>query len=288
MPNFWSDHWAERLRRELALRNYSDATCRSYVQAVTAFLDASPGNPRKKTRDTLCAYLLHLDAKAGLSASTRNLHRFALAFFYRHVLHVDGPVCGLPHIKGTQKLPDVFNPQQVLQLLDSLNNPKQRLMLAFAYGCGLRVSEIVKLKIADIDIARRLVLILEGKGRKSRQVFLPDVLAIDLETYLNTFRPLTYIFESRIPGTPLTRRTLQAVFESAKMKAGIKSEGGIHALRHSYATHLLENGTDLRYIQALLGHNNSKTTERYTRVLTSHFPKLSSPLDLLRKIKETE
>ena len=140
MSKFWNDHWSERFRRELALRNYSDATCRSYLQVLSAFLASSPGDPRKQNRDNICAYLGLLHGSAGLSASTRNLHRYAMTFFFRHVLRQAAPVRDLPHAKGTQKLPDVFNPQEILLLLDALDNPKHKLMLAFAYGCGLRVA----------------------------------------------------------------------------------------------------------------------------------------------------
>ena len=255
------------------------------MQNLRAFLELYPGDPRKVTREKICAYLLHRQEKSDLSASTCNLQRYALAFFFKEVLRLEDPVSDLPQVKGAQNLPDVFNPQQILLLLDALENPKHKLMLAFAYGCGLRVSEIAKLKLTHINIPGRMVEVIDGKGRKNRKVFLPEILAADLETYLAMYRPLTYVFESRIPGTHLTRRALQAVFESAKTKAGVKGKGGIHALRHSYATHLLENGTDLRYIQKLLGHTNSKTTERYTHVQPSHFPNLPSPLDILQKAR---
>jgi integrase/recombinase XerD len=282
MSKFWNDHWAETLRRELALRNYSDATSRSYMQALDAFLAFHPGDPRQRTRGHLYDYLAHLQGRKGLSASTRNLHRFALIFFYRQVLQLPGPVNSLPIAKGDQELPDVFSAGEILGLLNATNNPKHRLMLSFAYGCGLRVAELSRLKLADIDIPRRIIQVVRGKGGKSRKVFLPESLRPELESYLETYRPLTYLFESTLPGKHLVIRTLQAVFENAKAKAGIQSKGGIHALRHSFATHLLENGTDLRYIQALLGHSDSKVTERYTRVRADHLPKLISPLDTLR------
>ena len=283
MPKSWTAHWVAKLLHELELRNYAPSTRRIYTQVLAAFLNANPGDPRKSTQATLRGYLHGLDKQAGLSASTRNLYRHALRFFYLQVLHLKAPVRDLPASRGTQKLPDIFTAAQVGSLLETPDNPKHKLMLAFAYGCGLRVSEITRLQLRDIDIDRRLVKILEAKGGKDRQVFLPESLVAELQTYLARYRPFTYLFESRIPGRALTRRAIQAVFESAKAKAGIQSQGGIHALRHSFATHMLEAGTDLRYIQVLLGHNDAKTTERYTRVRTSHFPKLPSPLDMLRK-----
>ncbi len=283
MPKVWTDPWVLKLRREVELRNYAKTTCNIYSQILAAFLAAHPGDPRKATRETICGYLHDLDTRAGLSASTRNLYRHALTFFFRQVLRLNSPVKDLPASRGTQKLPDIFSAPQVAALLESPDNPKHKLMLAFTYGCGLRVSEIVHLKLRDIDIERRIVRVLEAKGGKDRQVFLPESLVTELQTYLTFYRPFAFLFESRIPGRPLTKRTVQAAFESAKSKAGIQSQGGIHALRHSFATHMLEAGTDLRYIQVLLGHNDMKTTERYTHVRTSHFPTLPSPLDMLRK-----
>ena len=288
MTRFWNDHWADRLRRELALRNYSDATARAYLQALGAFLDFAPGDPRKSSRAQVCAYLEHMLMRPGLSASTRNLHRFALVFFFRNVLRQPASVLDLPVAKGDQESPDIFSVDQVSRLTESLANPKHRLMLAFAYGCGLRVSELARLKLGDLDADRGLVHVVRGKGGKDRTVFLPDSIRPQLESYLASYRPVEYLFESTTPGSRLVTRSLQAVFTKAKAKAGIRTKGGIHALRHSFATHLLENGTDLRYIQALLGHSDSKVTERYTRVRTDHLRKLVSPLDVLRRGTEAK
>jgi site-specific recombinase XerD len=283
MPHFWNDHWADRFRRELALRNYSDATCRNYLHVLRSFLERHPGDPRRRSPEDISRYLLDLQSRAGLSASTRNLHRDALSFFYQHVLKLPDRTRHLPRAKEAQKLPDILTPQEILLLLDATGNPKHRLMLAFAYGCGLRVSELAHLKTEDIDWPRKMVRVVEGKGKKDRIVALPQALAKELDSYLRTYRPLTYVFEGTMPGAALCPRTFQAVYQSAKAKAGIKAKGGIHALRHSYATHLLEAGTDLRYIQTLLGHSSSKTTERYTRVRSAHLVNLPNPLDLLRK-----
>jgi integrase/recombinase XerD len=281
MSDFWNDHWSERLRRELALRHYSDQTIRNYQYVLATFLEYAPGDPRKRTYETVRAYLRHLDTRAGLSPSTRNLHRDALTFFYRHVLRLPGPVEDLPRAKEAQKLPDVFSPREIRLLLDAAENPKHRLMLAFAYGCGLRGSELARLRLGDIDVERKQVKVVEGKGRKDRIVFLSEVLEKELRPYLQIYRPTEFVFESDRPGKPLSVRTFQAVFQAAKAKAGLRKQGGIHALRHTFATHLLEQGTDLRYIQALLGHSSSRTTERYTRVMSTGLAKLRSPLDVL-------
>lgn len=274
-------HWMHRLRAELELRGYSPKTVNTYLYVLQSFLKYVYCDPRDVSIEILKAYLTHLDRDAGLSASTRNLHRDALAFFYRQVVRLGYKVKRLPRAKAVQALPEVFNPQEILLLLDAAGNQKHRLMLAFAYGCGLRVSEIAKLKTDAFDFTRRLVLVREGKGRKDRLVFLPEELENQLKSYMARYRPLYYLFEASEPGRPMAIRTFQAVFESAKMRAGIRRKGGIHALRHSFATHLLEQGTDLRLIQSLLGHSSSKTTERYTHVSSHQLSNLTSPLDRL-------
>jgi integrase/recombinase XerD len=282
-PSQWSSYWRSQLNRELDLRNYSLQTARNYSSCLAEFLKQSPGDPRRRGRKDIEAYLLYLRRERRLSAATINLHRDGLSFFYCQVLGLSGVVTGIPRLKEDQKLPRVLSPEAVSEILDRTSNPKHQLILSLAYGCGLRLSELAALALTDLDFDRGIIHVKKGKGAKDRIVTLPATLPSRLREYLYCFRPLRFLFEAKQQGTPLCRRTFQAVFENALRKAGIEYQGGIHSLRHSYATHLLEHGTDLRSIQVLLGHTSSKTTERYTHVAAHHVARITSPIDYLRR-----
>jgi site-specific recombinase XerD len=187
---------------------------------------------------------------------------------------------GIPKLKEDQKLPRVLGPEETESLITGVPNPKHRMILSLAYGCGFRVSELARLRKDDFDFQRKLIRIRQGKGAKDRLVMLPAALETPLSEFLRSHSPLTFLFESQ-PGRHLNKRTLQSVFTKACAKAGIRSDGGIHSLRHSFATHLLEAGTDIRCIQVLLGHSSCKTTERYTHVAATHLATIPSPLDNL-------
>ena len=283
IPSPWTPYWLSRLQRELDLRNYSPQTARNYSSCLAGFLNHLPGDPRKRGRNEIEAYLLRLRRERGLSASTINLHRDSLSFFFSHVLGLATVLSSIPRLKEDQKLPQVLAPMAIGEILERMTNPKHHLILSLAYGCGLRLSELATLSRSDLDFDRGIIHVKKGKGSKDRIVTLPATLHSTLREYIKTFRPIRYLFEAKLPGTPLCRRTFQAVFENALRKSGIKSCGGIHSLRHSYATHLLEHGTDLRSIQVLLGHSSSKTTERYTHVAAHHVARIVSPIDYLGK-----
>lgn len=279
--SYWTHIWLGRLQQELDLRNYSPRTARNYKSSLRTFLSRLPGDPRKRTRVDIESFLLGLRRDQSLSASTVNLHRDALAFFFKDVLQNPQVVENVPRLKEDQKLPKVLNPARIRSLLDGTLNLKHRLMLALAYGCGFRLSELVHLTLEDLEFDRGIIHVKKGKGSKDRIVTYPASLAGTIREYLRTYRPRTFLFESREPGRPLSPRSFQAVFEKARCRAGLTIEGGIHSLRHSFATHLLEHGTDLRSIQVLLGHANSKTTERYTHVAAHHVAAITSPIDYL-------
>jgi integrase/recombinase XerD len=281
----WSDYWVLRLETAAMARNLSFNTFRNYSVAVRAFLRQRPGPPSHWRTETLSGFIAGLKER-GLAGSTMNLYRDGLAFFCRHVCHVPGCVESLPKAKEAKKLPDILAPEKVQEVLGALKSPKHRLALAFAYGCGLRVSELARMKTTDIDVARGTVSIKEGKGGKDRVVMLPCSLVAPLEEYRKTYSPMIYLFEGARPGQPLCSRTFQVLFHRALIRCGISHEGGIHSLRHAFATHLLEAGTDLKVIQALLGHASYKTTERYARVASHRLRTIQSPVD--RVWKETE
>jgi site-specific recombinase XerD len=184
-------------------------------------------------------------------------------------------------MKEDQKLPHMLGPSSMKALIEGTANEKHRLALSMAYGCGLRVSELTRMKWTDLDFERGLLSIRKSKGAKDRVVMIPASLCETLHAYRKHHQPITYVFEGQLAGKPLCKRTFQAVFERACGKAGIVKRGGIHSLRHSFATHMLEAGTDLRFIQALLGHSNMKTTERYTHVNAGNIVRLVSPVDRL-------
>ncbi|HKP96010.1 MAG TPA: tyrosine-type recombinase/integrase, partial [Fibrobacteria bacterium] len=232
--------------KELQLRNYSPQTARNYISVLSSFLAQAPGDPRRKNRLDIESYLLMLRRKRNLCAATVNLHRDGLSFFFNQVIHRSGAVEKIPRLKEDHKLPKVLDSSEIEALLDGTGNLKHRLALALAYGCGLRLNELAHLKLSDVQNARGIILIRKGKGSKDRIVTLPSSLEPMIGLYAQTYRPETYFFEGKEPGKRLSARTFQAVFEHAKRKSGLKFPGGIHSLRHSFATHLLEQGTDLR------------------------------------------
>ncbi|MBK9959064.1 MAG: tyrosine-type recombinase/integrase [Chitinophagaceae bacterium] len=188
------------------------------------------------------------------------------------------------------QLPRLLNETEIARLFNALSNKKHKAMLFTAYSAGLRVSEIVALKITDIDSRRMQIFIERAKGKKDRYVPLSPILLDILRDYIKEYkpRPKRYLFESETTGEAYPTRTAQQIFYNAKNKAGIKKEIGMHSLRHSFATHLLEKGTDIRYIKDLLGHFNIKTTERYLHVSRRELVNIKSPFDDLWKSEKIE
>lgn len=282
MPMDWNAYCQGRLIKEARARNYSPETIKNYALALRALLEFNPGNPHLLGRTDVQDFLMKLKTKDNLSASTVNLYRDGIAFFCRHVLRNSGCLSGIPRLKENQSLPDVLDSTLIAKMLSAVGNPKHRLALSLAYGCGLRVGELAALKIISVDFQRKTIAIRNGKGGKDRLVMLPDSLEMPIREYLSVYQPQIYLFEARNSGHGMTKRSFQQVFKKACKTAGIVQEGGIHSLRHSFATHLLESGTDLRFIQALLGHSSSKTTERYTRVAANNIVRIQSPMDSIQ------
>lgn len=275
----WNNFWCDRLVREARSRNFSPETIRNYTHALREFLTYRPGDPRTWKSTELRAYFEYLAQQRCLAAGTVNLHLFALRFFCLRVLNRVESILWIPPLKENQALPEILDADTTLRWLGSIANPKHRLALSLAYGCGLRVSELTRLKVSEINFDRKTVHIRLGKGRKDRVVMLPATLIELIQTYLKAYRPENFLFESRQAGSPMTKRSFQVMFKSLLAKKGIRLEGGIHSLRHAFATHLLEGGTDLKVIQVLLGHSHLKTTERYVRVTAATVSKVVSPLD---------
>jgi integrase/recombinase XerD len=230
-------------------------------------------------------YLLYCINELKLSESTIHSRINAIKFYYEKVLKQPQISIEIPRPKKPLQLPKVLSLQQVKQLFDATPNLKHNTILKLCYGLGLRVSEIVSLKLTDIDSKRMQVLVERAKGKKDRYVNLPESILPQLRAYYVQYKPKKYLFEGQ-NGDRYSTRSAQQVFKKALHRSGIHKELGIHSLRHSYATHLLEAGTDIRYIQALLGHNDIKTTLIYTNVSDNSLRKIKSPLDIINQHKQ--
>ncbi|MBI5729867.1 MAG: tyrosine-type recombinase/integrase [Ignavibacteriales bacterium] len=257
----------EVFRQELRLRNYSYKTIKSYTSCLRNFTSYfRPQHPRQINENDIKKYLLHLADSKHLSSSTINQHFNALRFLYVDLYKSPFRIGTIPRPKKEKKLPDVLNEEEVVRIFNAVSNLKHRTMLMLAYASGLRVSEVVSLKVEDFDIDRNMIHIRGAKGKKDRYTLLPVSLKETLHRYWKEYNlgKSGWLFPGAKPNYHLAAQSIQHVFERSVRQAGITKPVSMHTLRHSFATHLLEHGTDLRYIQELLGHESSKTTEIYT------------------------
>ena len=268
-----------RVELELKLRGYARKTQKSYMGCCRRFLQWKRGYRGERQEEVRSHLEWLLDR--GVSRSAFNTAYSALSFLYGEVLKQPASLEGLRRPRGGRQLPEILSQREVLRILDSLRNPKHRVILARLYAGGLRVGEVVRLKVSEIDSDRMLIRVRQGKGRKDRYTLLPRSILEDLRSYWKAYRPSTWLFPGARKGRHLTERSVQKVFSRAVAAAGIRKRVTVHTLRHSFATHLLEGGTDLRYIQELLGHRSSKTTEIYTHVQRKDLVRIESPLDAL-------
>ena len=271
----------KRFQEHLVLKGYSANTLRTYSTEFAQLLYVMKGNPiQELTTERLRSYFLYCHEKLKLSESEIHSRMNAVKFYFEQVLHRQKMFFDIPRPKKKLLLPKMLNKAEIKKIISATENPKHALILKVCYGMGLRVSEVVALKLSDIDSAEMLVRIEQGKGKKDRIAVLPESLLPELREYYLNYRPKVYLFEGQ-EGGAYSVRSAQAVFKKAMEKAGIKKKVGIHGLRHSFATHLLETGTDIRFIQELLGHNSIKTTQIYTHVTDLSKSKIKSPLDSL-------
>lgn len=292
-------HILNQTLSELRLRNFSPQTRKTYLYCLKDFLnflelkyDAKYDNAEHDNNESGHANFLSLDFSRpniqdikefllkkhdkNYASQTINLFLQAIKFFYREVIKTAYPI-DVTYAKRPKRLPVVLSRREVSVILHAVKNPKHRLLLALAYGSGLRVSEVVKLKTGDIDFERGIIFVRKAKGDRDRITLLPEKINLDLKHFLFGQDKNSYVFESS-RGGKLTTRTAQKIFEEAAQRAGIQRSATFHSMRHSFATHLLENGTDIRYVQELLGHRNIKTTQMYTRVTTTRIMNIKSPL----------
>jgi site-specific recombinase XerD len=281
-PDLFSPAWREKLTTELRSRKYSPRTIASYLHYNRAFCRTIQKEPEGITREDITIYLAYLDKNRDLSSSSMNLAISALKFFYHEILK-KRIVQEQHRPRHDKRLPVVLSGVEIQCLLDTEKNPKHRLLLMLTYSSGLRVSEVVALKKEHIDTSRKTILIRSGKGRQDRYTMLSDRATQFVGDYCALHNIEGWLF----PGIPSQRhlsiRSAQSIFDKALFNAGIQKAISIHSLRHTFATHLLENGTDIKYIQELLGHSSLKTTQRYTHVARRSLLRIKSPLDNLNR-----
>ena len=279
----------QRMIEDMTARKLGKHSQRSHIYSCKRFAAFLNRSPDTATTEDIRRFQLHL-AEVGASICNRNRIMTGLRFLFRVTLRRLDLAAEIYHIREPQKIPLVMSPDETRRLLAVASNLKVRTLLSLGYGCGLRASEVVRLKVKHIDSAQKIIRVEQSKGRKDRNVMLsPETLGVLRQWW--KARPSRYdattpmaerwLFPGNRPGKPLTTRQLSRLFHQAADAAGIKKAVTLHALRHSFATHLLERGTDIRIIQALLGHNKLDTTARYTRVATGMIASIESPLDLL-------
>jgi integrase/recombinase XerD len=271
----------QRMIEDMCIRQFGPKTQHHYVRVVADFARFLGRSPDQAEPEDLRRYQLHLAAQ-GASPAKMNAAVSALRFFFKVTL--GRPAFGdrLARVRKEDRLPEVLSPEEVALLLHCAPSLKHKAALSVAYGCGLRVSEIVHLKVGDIDSTRMLIRVEQGKGRKDRYVMLsPDLLEL-LRTWWRAARPQGWLFPGRDPGQPITARQLDRACKEAAAAAALDKRVSMHTLRHSFATHLLERKTDIRVIQVLLGHKKLDTTALYTRVALKTLGAVKSPLDHLK------
>jgi len=270
----------ERYRAWLESRWYPATTIRTYTSMMEKFLKfVAPREASECNSDDLVRMVNEYILPRKLSYSFQNQLISAVKKFYREICHDAIDPGTLTRPRARHRLPNVLSKEEVKKILDAPMNQKHRLLLSVIYGCGLRRSEVILLEPQDVDRDRMLLSIRQSKGFKDRIVPISPKLVEMIDSYLARYRPVLYLFEGQRQGDRYSAGSVEKVFRMACQKAGIRKKISLHGLRHSYATHLLEAGTDLRYIQELLGHKSSKTTEIYTHVTEKSIQKIRSPFD---------
>ncbi len=259
----------------LVIRNYSPRTRKTYMYNIEKYLEFDGEAIRRYSQQMVQQFLFE-KAKEGVGPVSRNLYLCAIKFFYFNVMKRRKEI-KVPYAKRPKSTPKTLSKPMVLLIADSTNNKKHKLIILLAYGAGLRLSELIDLKVRDVRFYDHTIYIKNGKGFKSRFTILPDKLWDRLKFYLKDKKPYQYVFESN-RGGKLHPRTVQKVFKNALKKAEVDIPATFHSLRHSFATHLIECGTNLRYVQELLGHASVRTTQIYTHVRQKAIKSIKSPL----------
>lgn len=272
----------EQMEREMVRRRMSIRTRQSYCQAVAALAKHYRQAPDQLAVEQVQRYLLYLLDERQLAASSCNIALHGLRFFYHETLKRTDMEFGLPKVRVPQKLPEILSRGEIERLLTAASRFKHRVLLMTTYSAGLRVSEVCALKLTDIDSDRMTIRVEQGKGAKDRYTLLSPRLLKELRRYWQMDRPTVWLFPAvRCPDLPLNPHAAQKVFYAARDAAKITKHCGIHGLRHAFATHLLEAGTDVHTIQRLMGHTSIQTTMRYFHLAQQKIAATASPLELL-------
>lgn len=274
----------EKMKDDLELKGLSERTQKLYLGEMRRFVKHFYKSPDNLGEEEIKEYLLYLLREKKCSTSSVNLAYSAIKFFYTETLGQKWDLKKICRTKQPKKLPVVMDIEEINALLNVTKNIKHRTIFTVIYSAGLRVSEASKLHVNDIDSKRMQIRIRSAKGAKDRYTILSNAALALLQKYWKTYQPKDWLFPGQKPGRQITTRTIQSVFETNKEKAKITKPVTVHSLRHSFATHLLENGTDLHHVQLLLGHKSSSTTTIYLHVKRKDLINIISPLDIYNKI----
>ena len=274
----------ERMEREMVLRRMTFRTRRSYTEAVAALAKYYRRSPALLNEEEIQSYLLYLIEERKLAHSSCKVALHGLRFFYHETLKREDLNFDVPRARTPQKLPEILSREEIEHLFAAATQFKHRVLLMTAYAAGLRVSEVCALKVGDIDSQRMTIRVEQGKGNKDRYSLLSPQLLKDLRHYWQMDRPRVWLFPAvRSPDRPMHPHTAQKIYYMARDKAKITKRCGIHGLRHAFATHLLEAGTDVHTIQRLMGHSDIQTTMRYFHLAQQKIAATRSPLELLSR-----
>jgi integrase/recombinase XerD len=288
----WSRDFGEEadmgaLRRQmdgdLVVRGMSVRTRQAYLGAVAGLAKHYGRSPEDISKQEVQSYLVHLIEERKLAWSSCNIVAQGLRFFYRVTLKRSEAQFDIPRARQPQKLPQILSREEIVVLIQNTRNLKHRAILMTAYGAGLRLNEICHLKLTGIDSRRMTIRVEQGKGAKDRYTLLSPRLLAELRRYWSFYRPKVWLFTSRDGLEPISDGTVDKIYHHAKARARITKEGGIHSLRHAFATHLLEGGVDIHTIQRLMGHNHISSTLRYFHLARKHLTGTPSPLELLER-----
>jgi site-specific recombinase XerD len=266
--------------REMQLRNFSPMTQRGYLTSVSGLAKHYGRSPDTLSPEEIQDYVIYLLNVRSVAISSCQTILTGLRFFYTETLGQDKSSVPIPPVKSARRLPEILSANELERLFAVVSNVKHRVLLMTTYGGGLRVGEVTRLKVTDIHSDRMMIRVEQGKGRKDRYTLLSKRLLEELRRYWTIKRPKIWLFPGQ-SDRPMSREMAWQIYVKAVKKAGIKRKGGIHTLRHCFATHLLEAGEDLRTIQLLMGHRSIRTTVRYLQVTSKSLQGTRSPLDLL-------
>jgi site-specific recombinase XerD len=276
----------EKMKADLALKGYSEHTHEAYLRYLRRFAKHYMRSPAEMGEEEIRAFLLHLAQEQKADPYLQKAYISALKFFYRTTVGRPEVVANIPNPKLPKRMPVVLSMEEVLAIFEAIRYIKHKAMITTTYGAGLRISEVCSLRKADVD-SQRMRILIHGKGNKDRYCLLSPMILELLRAYYRKVRPKgDWLFPGRNPQRHLTRSAIHQALKKAVEKVGIKKKVSMHALRHSFATHLLEHGTDIRFVQVLLGHASIRSTMRYTHVSNAALSRIESPWDRLLKAQK--